>query len=537
MPELSGEVLRIMLETNHLPTTFSLWNAAFSILVKTRTGSFVAADVIIDLCDFFLCCKRKKSMPDANLFNLVLGSSVEFISPLRALQVFEKMTATGVIGDVNSVVWISRVFENNGLREDLKKLKPFIDAQYSPLLNHYYQHFYDCLLSLHFKFNDLDAASDLVAGLYRRSMSLPSQSPVPKTVLYFGSENLRKQTKLLIDLASLPNYLPLGLENTVSFVDLKEGKILPSYKAIGKLILGYVRERKVGNLSKLLVGIHQEVGSSSDFNLGIEIVGSCVELGWLGMAHDILDDLESSGISFPNSTYSSLLKAYKERNMFGEARVLIRQMKDRGLVNLPDEEAISLFLSLEEQLVSSALTKLLEEESREEGDQENYMTHEFNFSIFFFCKGGMMEDAIQTYRKMQERKVQPNVQTFGHLVNGFSSREMYREITFLWGEIKRKIQDGVLSPDKDLFASLMWNFIRGGYFERAMEIANCMEESLMYIDKWRFRREFLKLHRNLYRNLTLSNVRTDAQSKRLEHVRAFKKWVGVARAKRIRSRG
>lgn len=219
-------------------------------------------------------------------------------------------------------------------------------------------------------------------------------------------------------------------------------------------------------------------------------------------------------------------------------------MRERDLINLPDEEAIPLCLSVDAKCAapvgSSPLAKLLEKQTVEEEVEEGasgHLIYEFNFSIFFFCKAGMMEDAIKTFRKMQERKVKPNVQTFSHLVNGYSSLEMYREITIIWGEIKRWLEVGVLPPDRDLFECLLWNFIRGGYFERAMEIASYMEESHMYVDKWRFRREFLKLHKNLYRNLNMCNARTDAQSKRLEHVRAFRKWVGIARAKRIGSNG
>ncbi|CAA7403818.1 unnamed protein product [Spirodela intermedia] len=544
----SAAVLRLMLETNRLPPP-PLWSAAFSHLVRTPVGSYAAADVLIDLCGVFLCHpasskRRKLTKPSAALFNLVLHSCVQFGSPLKAHQMLEIMPETGVEADVGSIIAIARVCEMNGLREDLKKLKPHVDSASSPLLNHHYLHFYDSLLSLHFKFNDLEAAAELILGLYQRSSSPPRQNVLPETcfLLRVGSDNLKTGSKLLIKPASLPQDLAFKPENRSGLIILKDGKLFPSDRAIAKLINGYVRQRKVGELSKVLIGIHKTVGTSSDFSLGSEVVVSFVELGWLETAHDILDDMESAGVSFPEITYASLLMAYCKKNMPDEARVLMRQMRERGLINLPDEEAIILFPSVDAKcaalVTSSALAKLLEKQSMEEEEgTATHLIYEFNFSILFFCKAGMMEDAIKTFRKMQERKVEPTVQTFGHLVNGYSSLEMYREITIIWGEIKRWLEVGVLSPDRDLFECLLWNFIRGGYFERAMEIARYMEESHMYVDKWRFRREFLKLHKNLYRNLNMSNARTDAQSKRLEHVRAFRKWVGIARAKRIGSNG
>ncbi|CAA6667010.1 unnamed protein product [Spirodela intermedia] len=463
----SAAVLRLMLETNRLPPP-PLWSAAFSHLVRTPVGSYAAADVLIDLCGVFLCRpasskRRKLTKPSAALFNLVLHSCVQFGSPLKAHQVLEIMPETGVEADVCSIIAIARVCEMNGLREDLKKLKPHVDSASSPLLNHHYLHFYDSLLSLHFKFNDLEAAAELILGLYQRSSSPPRQIVLPETcfLLRVGSDNLKTGSKLLIKPASLPQDLAFKPENRSGLIILKDGKLFPSDRAIAKLINGYVRQRKVGELSKVLIGIHKTVGTSSDFSLGSEVVVSFVELGWLETAHDILDDMESAGVSFPEITYASLLMAY----------FLMRQMRERGLDKFAQRRSYNL-VSLSRCKVCCTAT----------------------------------------------------VQTFGHLVNGYSSLEMYREITIIWGRSRGGWKAGVLSPDRDLFERLLWNFIRGGYFERAMEIAGYMEESHMYVDKWRFRREFLKLHKNLYRNLNM-----------LEHVRAFRKWVGIARAKRIGS--
>ncbi len=49
----------------------------------------------------------------------------------------------------------------------------------------------------------------------------------------------------------------------------------------------------------------------------------------------------------------------------------------------------------------------------------------------------------------------------------------------------------------------------------------------MYIDKWMYKSEFLKLHKNLYRRLKTSKATTEAQSKRLEYVQEFRKLVGM----------
>ncbi|RXH86118.1 hypothetical protein DVH24_017171 [Malus domestica] len=44
----------------------------------------------------------------------------------------------------------------------------------------------------------------------------------------------------------------------------------------------------------------------------------------------------------------------------------------------------------------------------------------------------------------------------------------------------------------------------------------------MYTDKWLYRSEFVKLRKNLYRNLKASEAKTEAQRNRLKYVKAFK---------------
>ncbi|CAL5441645.1 unnamed protein product [Camellia sinensis] len=118
----------------------------------------------------------------------------------------------------------------------------------------------------------------------------------------------------------------------------------------------------------------------------------------------------------------------------------------------------------------------------------------------------MIGDALNTYRKTQKTKIQPIVQTFFNMVSGYSSLEMYRDITILWGDIKRNMENGNFVVNRDLFELLMLNFLRGGYFERVMKGIGYMEEHGMYINKWMFKSEYLKFHIDLYRSLKGSNA-------------------------------
>ncbi|CAL9025335.1 unnamed protein product [Prunus brigantina] len=93
------------------------------------------------------------------------------------------------------------------------------------------------------------------------------------------------------------------------------------------------------------------------------------------------------------------------------------------------------------------------------------VVYQFNSSINFFCKAKMMDDALKTYGRMQEMKIQPTEQTFTYLL-----------YAILWGNIKRNMESGNLVVSRDLHES-----------------------------------EFVKLHKNLYRNLKPLEARTEVQ--------------------------
>lgn len=554
MPIPASTVLRIVLGNGKFPP-IDIWSTMFFHLVKTQTGSYLASDILINICEFVLHHtsdgKRSKNMnansvkPNITIFNLVLNSCAKFGSTLKAQQIIELIPRVGIVADANTIIIIARIYEMIGQRDELKKLKKYIDGVSSVLLHHHYRQFYDCLLSLHFKYNDIDAAAELILDLYQRPKSLQfpsglyakSNGPQAYFTVQMGSNNLRMGYKIMVEPYQIQNYFVVDAQSYSKLVLFTDGKLVPSKRALAKLINCYVKERKVDKLSNFLINIQKDV-DSKETNLWLDVMDACIQLGLLDTAHDILDNMESVGIPIGSKTYMSLLRIYCRENMLEESKVLLKQMRKVGLlVNISDEQA--LFQCTSEGSAANPCDKitatsvgkshLVEYLERELGEESSkcHLTHEFNSSIQFFCKAKMIEDALKTFKRMKQRNIQPTVQTFSHLVYGYSLLEMYREITILWGEIRRRLEDGVLAADRDLFEFLLWNFLKGGYFERVVEIINYMIKQNMYIDKWKYKREFLKFHKNLYRSLKASNTRTDARSKRLEHVRAFRRWAGI----------
>ncbi|THU66994.1 hypothetical protein C4D60_Mb05t20010 [Musa balbisiana] len=557
MPVPASTVLRIVLERGKIPSQ-DILSSMFLHLVKTRIGSCLASDILIEICEYYLnnCCssgtrKAKKinlMKPNTTIFNLVLDSCIRFGSLIKARQIIELMPQVGVIADANSIVIIAKIYKMMGERGALNNLREHIDSISSPALSRQYWQFYDSLLCLHFKYNDVDAAAELMLDLFRRTWSLHSSSVLPRVksngsqtqcFLQVGSSNLRTGSRIIIDSLNLKNDFLVAAKGQSGLILFVDGKFLPSSKAIAKLINGYVKERNEDKLSNFLINVQKEAGIV-EVDLCSDVLHACIMLGWLDTAHDILDDLELAKIPVGANPYASLLNAYLKEKMWEESKVLVNQMKRVGfIVSVCDEHGEStcvveniganhLDKRTSNLVKKSDLLQFLELEDREY-NLGNQLVYEFNSSILFFCKAKMIEDALMTLKQMRRRNVQPTVLTFSYLVDGYSSLGMYRDITILWGEMRRQMEYGMLAADRDLFDCLLWNFLRGGYFERAMEIINYMLKHNMYVDKWKYRREFLKYHKNLYCSLKASDCRTDAQNRRLEYVRAFRKWSGIDR--------
>lgn len=546
MPIPASMILRLMLEGEDFPPMNILWLVVLH-MVKTEIGTCIASNILVQICESFRCLSAKRSYraklikPDTMILNLVLDACVRFKLSFKGQLVMELMPQTGIVADAHSINLIAQIHEMNGQREELKKFKDHIDRLSAPLICHYRQ-FYDSLLSLHFKFNDIDAAAELVMDMYGRPESFPIQKDGKKLQIpcrvQMGSHNLKTglQIQIMPDMLRKDSVLKLGSRQEL--VIIRNGKLSISKRAVAKLINGYKRGGKISDLSKLLFNIEKEFHSVGGSTLCSDVIDACIKLGWVETAHDILDDMEAAGAPMSYNTYLSLFAAYCKEKMFREANSLLKKMRKAGLVlNFSIKMVISTCLSKvlnkdamyanASMIIKSELAEVLVQEMKEGGNTVPPIVYEFNSSIYFFCKAKMLADALNTYGRMQEMKIQPTEQTFSSLVCGYSSTGMYRDIAILWGDIKRNVQSSNLVVSRDLYEFLLLSFLRGGYFERVMEVIGYMKQHSMYTDKWMYKSEFLKLHKNLYRRLRASNARTEAQKERLEYVQAFRKWVGI----------
>ncbi|GMN30886.1 hypothetical protein TIFTF001_003006 [Ficus carica] len=536
LPNPATKILRLMQEKDMLPSMNILLLIVLH-MVKTEVGTHLASNFLAQICESFLQIGAKDRnraelmKPDSTIFNLVLDACVRFKLAFKGQQIMELMPRTGVVADAHSIIIIAQIHEMNGQRDELKKYKAYIDQVSPQFVSHYCQ-FYDSLLSLHFKFNDIDAAGELIWDICRHREKSEKKNPQKIFLIPIGSYNLKAGLKLQIQPELLQKDTVLKVESKQELATFRDGKLVLSNRALAKLTKGFKRVGSTSRLSKLLVGIQKESCFSRGTNMCSDVVEACIWLGWLEFAHDILDDTEALGALVGRATYMSLLAAYFRRKMLREAKALLKKMREDSMAaDLPDKMVVTACLSemVNDNSLASNESDLVECFIHEMRNEEAVpsVVYKFNSSIYFFCKAKMIEDARRTYRRMQETQIEPTVETFTNLVCGYSSLGMYRDITILWGDMKRNMECGNLSVNRDVYEYLLMSFLRGGYFERVMEVIKYMNKDNMFADKWIYRSEFLKLHKNLYGNLKASEARTKAQTNRLRYVLAFRKWAGI----------
>uniref|UniRef100_A0A2P2QBR2 Pentatricopeptide repeat-containing protein n=1 Tax=Rhizophora mucronata TaxID=61149 RepID=A0A2P2QBR2_RHIMU len=157
----------------------------------------------------------------------------------------------------------------------------------------------------------------------------------------------------------------------------------------------------------------------------------------------------------------------------------------------------------------------------------DYGVHDWNNVIYFFCKKRLMQDAEKALKKMRSLGHVPNVQTFHSMVTGYAATGgKYVEVTELWGEMKSIASATSMKFDQEILDSILYIFVRGGFFVRANEVVGMMEKEKMFTDKYKYRTLFLKYHKTLYKGKA-PRFQTEAQLRKREAALIFKKWVGL----------
>ncbi|KAM0036443.1 putative tetratricopeptide-like helical domain superfamily [Helianthus debilis subsp. tardiflorus] len=600
LPVNAATVLRKLVETEQFPPV-TAWAAILAYMSQTSAGAYLAAELVLEIGFMFQDGRvdpRKKSnkhliamKPNTTAVNIALAGCLLFEKNRKAEQILDMIPRIGVKTDVTMLIMMGHLYERNGRRDELKKLKRYIDEAHD-LTDSQFREFYNCLLSCHLKFGDLESASHMVLEMLRKakkarnSLGMSTFTFDVTTIDEIDSqENLtleksthaeakeqpvltyedfcadRKFSSLEAEAKEQLKTLIMKFQTRLQLITTEHGILQPTETIFVKLVKAFLESNKINELVQFLVNVEKEDSPvSPDSSPLIQVINTCISLGWLDQAHDLLDEMRVCGVKTGSSVYSSLLKAYCKENRSTEVKSLVKDARKAGVqldassyeamiesrvVGNDTQGALNLFKEMKEnKLVKSGqqefenlvngcvgsgeaklMAKLLQE--IKDGQTIDCGVHDWNNVIHFFCRKRLMQDAEKALKKMKSLGHAPNAQTFHSLVTGYAAvGGKYTEVTERWGEMKVLGFYHGMKFDQELLDSVLYTFVRGGFFIRANEVVEMMEKGKMFVDKYKYRTLFLKYHKTFCKGKA-PKFQTESQLNRREAALTFKKWVGL----------
>lgn len=374
LPILASNIVRKLVHMEAFPP-LKAWSGVIGHMCQSSTGAFLATELIMEIGYLFKDNRvdpRKKSnrpllsmKPDSFVFNIALTGCLLFGTTRKAEQLLELMPRIGVKPNADLLIVMARIHEKNGRRDEIKKLKRHVDEACG-LGAVEFQLFYDCLLSCHLKFGDLDTATDMILDMLRKANEAKRSLAAAKSVLEAvksgkasnscqSSED--KQTdvdKFKLIKGRPPSYTEFAMDRNFSRLEAEAKELLillsdnlqtqvelvrsqcgilhPTEKIYAKLVRGFLEADRISDLAGFLIkASKEEPPISIENSFAVQVIHACISLNLLDQAHDLLDEMRFSGIRVGSSVYSSLLKAYCKENRRGEVETLLRDARKAGI--------------------------------------------------------------------------------------------------------------------------------------------------------------------------------------------------------------
>ncbi|XP_047964687.1 pentatricopeptide repeat-containing protein At1g03100, mitochondrial [Salvia hispanica] len=595
LPIPSSTLLRRLIEMENFPPV-AAWSAIIAYMASSPSGAFLAAELVLEIGYKFhdgrvdprkKCNEPLISMkPNATALNIALVGCLRYGITRKGEQLLDMIPRINMKTDATSSIIMAHIYERNGRRDELKKLRRHVE-EVDNITGVQLRQFYNCLLSCHLKFGDLDSASRMVLEMLRKAKKAQNslgvatlrletdklgtasphqihENPATPQRCFSCYEDFCRDKKFLsleAEARELLNTSVVNLQGQVELVTTKRGILRPTEMTYVKLVKAFLEAGNTKDLVEFLIQAEKEDSPmSADNSVLVHVINSCISLGWLDKAHDLLDEMRLAGIRCTSSVYNFLLKAYHKENQIAEMKSLIRDARRAGVqldassyqsliqsrvVEKDTAGALDLFKEMKEAKIprvveqdfdllskrcaegddAHIMSKLLQE--IQEGQTADSGVHDWNSVIHFFCKKRLMQDAEKALKKMRSLELPPNAQTFHSMVTGYAAiGGKYIEVAELWGEMKSFAFSSGMKFDVELLDAVLYTFVRGGFFIRANEVVEMMEEGGMFVDKYKYRTLFLKYHKTLHKGKA-PKFQTESQLKKREAALAFKKWIGL----------
>ncbi|PNX67428.1 pentatricopeptide repeat-containing protein mitochondrial-like, partial [Trifolium pratense] len=192
----------------------------------------------------------------------------------------------------------------------------------------------------------------------------------------------------------------------------------------------------------LLEAEREDSPFSNDNSALVHVINSCISLGWLDQAHDLLDEMRLAGVKTGSSVYASLLKAYCAANRAADVTSLLRDARKAGIqLDSTSYEAMIQSRVLQED-TQGALQLFKEmKEARIPKVSQQY-SGVLAKSVTETDEAALMTKLVQEIKDGQE--VDCGVHDWNNVIHFFSKKILmfaaiggkYLELTELWAEMK-----------------------------------------------------------------------------------------------------
>ncbi|EFJ34310.1 hypothetical protein SELMODRAFT_82002 [Selaginella moellendorffii] len=537
-------VLRTMLELGYHPPV-KVWSALVSKLGKNVDDAQLALKVFDEVCQCVaeqgmiqLHRKMERMKPDTGAFNAALNACANIGNLERAEQLWELMPAFGVKANTLTFNVMIKLYARVEKLDKLEQiLHTMADADVDPDAT---------------TFNSLVAA---FVGLGELSLA----ESIVQSLRGEGEHQTR-----------VPALLPKLREHSAKFQ--------PDVRTYTTLMKGYVQHNRVSDAMQLLVAMQQEKTSAAMPNevTFTTAIRACAKMGLLDEARVILQEMATQKVAANVVTYNTLLQGVCVFPITDMKRALeiVEDMKEAGveldvvsyntLINGyleagDNEQALAAFTRMREAKVPASkvtygtLMKAFARSGRTElvvkvftqmalDPRVRVDVVAWNTLIDAYARAGLEQDATRALEDMKSRGFSPTNATYNTLVKTYGRSRNFGLLILLWKEINaRSVEEdsaavrdkplvvGALKPDAALLDSLIDSFVRGGYFQLALQVVDCMDRQGIHSGraKAKYKRLYVELYANLYTSRHTSERRKSKTAERRRAVEAFKFWVGL----------
>ncbi|XP_024524935.1 pentatricopeptide repeat-containing protein At3g09650, chloroplastic [Selaginella moellendorffii] len=480
----------------------------------------------------------KRMKPDTGAFNAALNACANIGNLERAEQLWELMPAFGVKANTLTFNVMIKLYARVEKLDKLEQiLHTMADADVDPDAT---------------TFNSLVAA---FVGLGELSLA----ESIVQSLRGEGEHQTR-----------VPALLPKLREHSAKFQ--------PDVRTYTTLMKGYVQHNRVSDAMQLLVAMQQEKTSAAMPNevTFTTAIRACAKMGLLDEARVILQEMATQKVAANVVTYNTLLQGVCVFPITDMKRALeiVEDMKEAGveldvvsyntLINGyleagDNEQALAAFTRMREAKVPASkvtygtLMKAFARSGRTElvvkvftqmalDPRVRVDVVAWNTLIDAYARAGLEQDATRALEDMKSRGFSPTNATYNTLVKTYGRSRNFGLLILLWKEINaRSVEEdsaavrdkplvvGALKPDAALLDSLIDSFVRGGYFQLALQVVDCMDRQGIHSGraKAKYKRLYVELYANLYTSRHTSERRKSKTAERRRAVEAFKFWVGL----------